>query len=70
MPWPTHSMTTGAALTIIYHLDKLEELIDEFDIEYRLFFELPVKQQTKSIAQVTKHCLKHGSLNHIGFAEQ
>lgn len=70
LTFPEFTMTTGAALPIIYHIDKLEELIDEFDIEYRHFFELPVKQQSKFIAQLTKHCLEHGSLDHIGFVEQ
>ncbi|WP_133138384.1 hypothetical protein [Legionella tucsonensis] len=54
------TMTTGAALPIIHHLDKLDELIDEFDIEYRPFFELPVKQQANFITQLTRHCLENG----------
>lgn len=70
LTFPEFSMTTGAALPVIYYIDKLDVLIDEFDIEYRPFFELPLKQQTKFITQLTKHCLEQGVLNHIGFVKQ
>lgn len=67
LDFPEFIMTTGAALPVMYHLDKPDELIDEFDMEYRLFCNLTVKQQTKFITQLTKHILAHGSLSHIGF---
>ncbi len=69
LTFPEFAMTTGAALPVIYHIDKIDELIDEFDINYRLFSELTIKQQSKFVTQLTKHCLKHASLEHIGFVD-
>ncbi|MBA2650015.1 MAG: hypothetical protein H0U75_10570 [Legionella sp.] len=67
--FPEFAMTTGAALPVIYHVDKLDDLIDEFDINYRSFSDLNLKQQSKFATQLTKHCLHHGSLDHVGFVE-
>ncbi len=65
--FPEFSMTTGAALPINDCLDTLDMLIEDFELENKLFSELQPKQQLKFVVSLTQEALKRGALEQIGF---